>query len=128
MRDRNVLLMASIIVIITAMAYYSGGAITGNAVSTSDSIVTLSPRDIDLGSTITISIDPGIDGINRYATFLKGVSPRGSIILCNNSRSLSPDIVEFKIPENWGEGPHSLKFYDYGTESFREVHFNTRRK
>ncbi len=128
MRDRTILITAGLILIMSAIAFYSGENVTGYAVGTSDSVVRISHRDVDVGSTITIMINPNSEGINRYATFLKGVSPRGSIKLCPTNRCFEPADVEFKIPENWGEGTHSLKFFDYGTESYEEVHFNVRRK
>lgn len=129
MRDSSILVIAVFVLIISAFVSYSGDDITGySTVSVSDSVVSVYPTNVEIGATITISIYPGEDGINKYASFLKGVSPRSSITLCNNSRCLTPDIAEFTIPESWSEGAHSLKFYDYGTASYREVHFNIRRK
>jgi hypothetical protein len=126
MRDRNILITAKVILIIAAIAYYTGGNITGLAV-VSDSTVNVYPSEAEIGSTITISINPDGNGINRYATFLKGVSLRGSIQLCQTNRCIEPAEVVYEIPNNWGEGSHNLEYYDYSAGDYREVHFNVRR-
>lgn len=104
----------------SAIIYYGGWGITGYAASEVNQ-VSVYQKD---ATTITISIDPNEDGVNRYATFLKGVSQVGSTKLCSSNRCVQPDTVEFYIPENWGDGSYSLRFYDYRTSGYKEVNFN----
>ncbi|MDP3917908.1 MAG: hypothetical protein Q8Q30_01905 [Candidatus Woesebacteria bacterium] len=128
MQERNLFISAIFILLFSAIFYYSGGNLTGYTVTKTDSFVGISPSETAIGEVITITIDPGKFGINQYGTFLNGVSQSGSIKLCQKTRCFESGKVEFKIPENWGEGLHSLKYYDYSTKSFGEVHFNIWRK
>ena len=120
MKDHHFLIIAVLILIMSAIIYYSGGGITGYA-STETNAISVYQKD---ATTITISIESE-EGVNRYATFLKGVSQVGSTKLCSSNRCVQPNTVEFYIPENWGDGSYSLRFYDYGTSSYQEVNFNT---
>lgn len=120
MKDHHFLIIAILILIMSAIIYYSGGGITSYAVAETN-IVGVYQKD---ATTITITIDSSEDGVNRYATFLKGVSQVGSTKLCSSNRCVQPNTVEFYIPENWGDGSYSLRFYDYGTSSYQEVNFN----
>ncbi len=126
MKDNHFLAIAVMILIMSAIVYYLGEGISGYSV-TNYPIASVYPQDAEAGTTITISIDPGENGINKYATFLKGVSDMSSITLCKTNRCLEPVDVEFFIPENWGEGSYSLRFFDYETSSYNEVNFNVRR-
>ena len=119
MKDHHFLIIAVLILIMSAIIYYSGEGITGYGV-TETNHVSVYQKD---ATTITISIESE-EGVNRYATFLKGVSQVGSTKLCSSNRCVQPNTVEFYIPENWGDGSYSLRFYDYGTSSYQEVNFN----
>lgn len=120
MRDHHFLAIAVLILTMSAIVYYSSGGITSYAIAETNA-VSVYQKD---ATTITISIDSSEEGINRYATFLKGVSQIGSTKLCSSNRCVQPNTVEFYIPENWGDGSYSLRFYDYGTSSYKEVNFN----
>lgn len=120
MKDHHFLITAILILIMSAIVYYSGGGISGYAVAETNA-VSVYQKD---ATTITINVYSSEDGVNRYATFLKGVSQIGSTKLCSSNRCVQPNTVEFYIPENWGDGSYRLRFYDYGTSSYQEVNFN----
>ena len=125
-KDNKILIITIFIVILLFIFSFSfdiTGATTANIGKTT---IQISPKAVNSGEIIYITINPGPEGANEKINFYQAEDDLRKISinkLCNNYKCFESNTVSYTIPTNWEPGIYHIKVYDYGIKNFIQEEF-----